>query len=130
MYNRLLGATNAVVGLADQFFSRLRQDLNFDIIGDFTLLYQEADEIEIRLGRRGEADLNFLEAKLDQMAKHTQLALMPHRLDQRLVSVAQVHAAPDRGLVDDLRRPLSVRQIDRFECLVFFSGDKCHVEFL
>ena len=36
-----------------------------------------------------------------------------HRLDQRLVAVAQVDGTPDRRLGDRLRRPLSIRQVDR-----------------
>ena len=44
----------------------------------------------------GKADLDFLVAHLHQQAEHAQLALRVHRLDQRLVAVAQVDAAPDR----------------------------------
>ena len=43
---------------------------------------------------------------------HPQLLVDVHRLDQRLVAVAQVHAAPARRPIDDLARPLPLRQRD------------------
>ena len=48
----------------------------------------------------GKADLDLLDADLDQHLEEAQLALRAHRLDQRLVAVAQVGAHPDRRLGD------------------------------
>jgi hypothetical protein len=48
----------------------------------------------------------------EQEAEHARLALRPHRVDQRLVAVAQVDGTPDRRLADGLRRPGAVGQVD------------------
>ena len=50
-----------------------------------------------------------LKPSFTSSVEHPALALGTHRLDQRLVAVAQVDAAPDRRLVDDLRRPAAGR---------------------
>ena len=85
-----------------------------------------ADKIEIRLRGRRKADLDFLEAELDQKIEHPALAIGPHRLDERLVAVAQIDAAPLRGAVDDLHRPAPVRQINGREGAVFVDGHAGH----
>ncbi len=126
MDNRLLGASDAVKGSLDQLVPRLGQHLDLHIIRNFVFFYQETDKIKIRLRSGREAHLDLLEAELHQMPEHTQLALMPHGFDQGLVPIAQIHAAPDRRLFNDLGRPLSVRQIDRRKSRVFFSGGKRH----
>ena len=78
-----------------------------------------AHEVEIGLRGGREADLDLLEAHAHQQVEHAALALGPHRLDQRLVAVAQIDAAPDRRALDDAGRPLSVGQVDRLERPVF-----------
>ena len=40
--------------------------------------------------------LDFLEAHVKQQLEHTLLAVMTHRIDQRLVAIAQIDRAPDR----------------------------------
>jgi len=56
-----------------------------------------ADEIEIGLrGGREKTDLDLLEAHLYQKVEHAPLALGAHRLDESLVAVTQIDAAPDR----------------------------------
>src|SRR5690606_13425349 len=81
-----------------------------------------AAEIEVGLRGRRKADLDLLEAHLHQGAEHAPLALGAHRLDQRLVAVAQVDGAPDRGTGDDGVRPGPVRQLDGREGLVLAHG--------
>ena len=58
-----------------------------------------ADEVEIGLGRRGKADLDFLEAHVAEQPEHAHLAVEIHRHDERLVAVAQVDAHQTGGLV-------------------------------
>jgi hypothetical protein len=67
----------------------------------------------------GKADLDFLEAHVEQQLEHARLAVVAHRVDQRLVAVAQVDRAPDRRLVDALARPGAVGQPDQRIGLVF-----------
>ena len=45
--------------------------------------------------------------------EHPALARRVHGLDQRLVAVAQIDAAPDRRPLDDLRGPTAINQINR-----------------
>jgi putative CocE/NonD family hydrolase len=47
----------------------------------------------------GKPIFDFLEAHVEQQAEHPRLAFVTHRVDQRLVAVAQVDRAPDRRLV-------------------------------
>ena len=93
----------------DQLGARLRQHLDGDILGHEIALDQLAHEIEIRLRSGGKANFDLLEAELDQKTEHTALALGPHRLDECLVAVAQIDAAPDRCPLDRTERPSAMR---------------------
>ena len=70
----------------------------------------------------GKADLDLLEAHVEQQVEHARLALVAHRVDQRLVAVAQVDRAPDRRLVDAFGRPGAVGETDQRIGLVFAGG--------
>jgi hypothetical protein len=112
VHDRLLGAGDGLVGPLDQVLAGLGQHLDDDVVGDATLLDQHPDEVEVGLRGGREADLDLLVAHLHEQLEHRQLAGGVHRLDQRLVAVAQVDRAPARGLRDLLRRPGAVRQLD------------------
>ena len=73
--------------------------------GTRLLLDDFAHEIEIGLRRGGKSDLDFLEADFHQHVEHAALAGRIHRFDQRLVAVAQIHAAPRRRRGDDAAGP-------------------------
>ena len=83
------------------------------MVGDPILLDELAHEIEIGLRRGGEAHLDLPETHAHQQFVEAPLAIGPHRLDERLVAVAQIDAAPDRRSGDDLIRPGPVGQGDR-----------------
>ena len=119
--DRLLGPGDALVGPLDQFLAALHQHLDRHVVGDQVLLDQLADEVEVGLAGRGEADLDLLEAHLHQGLEHAHLALGVHRVDQRLVAVAQVDAAPQGCLVDRLVRPGAVGEVDRPPRLVLLE---------
>jgi hypothetical protein len=95
-------------GARDQIVSRGGQHLDAHVVGDQALLDQRAHEVEIGLRRRGERHLDFLETDRHQSVEHAALARAIHRLDQRLVAVAQVGAAPERRARDGLVRPGSI----------------------
>ena len=65
MHDDVLGALASFKGAADQVIAGLYQDLNGDVIGNFIALDDFADKVEIGLGGRGEAHLDFLVAHLD-----------------------------------------------------------------
>ena len=83
-----------------QMFPRLGQDLNADIIRDMPALNQLTAEIEIGVRGRRETNLDFLETHFHQQLEHRHLAGAVHRFDKRLVAIAQVNTAPDRGCGD------------------------------
>src|SRR5258708_3794636 len=74
----------------DDLLARLRQHLDGHVVRNQALLDQLAHEVVIRLRRRRKTDLDFLVAHLDQQLEHPELAFRVHRLDQRLVTVAQI----------------------------------------
>ena len=64
------------------------------------MLNQVAQKIEFNLTCCRETNFDFLKAQLYQILEHFDLFFYYHRIYQRLVAVAQVHAAPGRGLLD------------------------------
>ena len=122
----LLGAFDRLEGALDQLRPALGQHLDRDAVGDAAVFDDRADEVEVGLRGGGKGDLDLLEPHAGQQVEHAVLAIDPHGLDQRLVAVAQIDGAPDRGLVDEARRPLAVRQDDRREGAVFVDGHIGH----
>ena len=99
----------------DQVLTGLGQHRDGHVVGDPVALDELADEREVGLARGREADLDLLVAHPDQEVEHRHLAARAHRVDERLVAVAQVGREPPRGLGDDLVRPGAVGQVDRRE---------------
>ncbi len=92
----------------DQLRPRLREHRDRHVVGDQLLLDEHAEEVE----GGGEADLDLLEAELDEQREEAALALRVHRVDERLIAVAQVGRAPDRRPVEHDVRPRPVGQVD------------------
>ena len=106
-------------GALDELRARLREDLDGDVGRDAPLLDDAAHEDVVGLGGGGEADLDLLEAHAHEGVEEARLALGPHGLDERLVAVAQVDAAPDGRSRDDGTRPTPVGETDRLEGTIF-----------
>jgi hypothetical protein len=104
-------------GPFDQLRAALGQHLDGDVVGDRVLLDDLADEVEVGLAGRGEPDLDLLVAHPDQQVEHPQLAGRAHRVDQRLVAVAQIDRAPQRGVLDHGVGPGAVGQPDLFHLI-------------
>ncbi len=102
------GAAQALVRPHDQVAPALCQDLDRHVGGNQVLVDELADEVVVRLARGREADLYLLEAHRDEGFEHLQLAGRVHRVDEGLVAIAQVHGAPDRGVLDLAVGPLAV----------------------
>ena len=117
-----LGARNGIHGAGDQLFPSLAEHLNGDGLGDAILRDDLANEIKIRLRCRGEAHLDFLKAKGQQQIPKAELFLGPHGIDEGLVTIPKVHAAPPRRLRDGPAGPLAIGQIDGLERPVFLKG--------
>ena len=69
-------------------------------------------EVEVRLRGRGETDLDLADAERDQQVEEPTLAGRVHRVDERLVPVAQVGGAPDRRSVEHAVGPRAIGEID------------------
>ena len=65
---------DALVGALDQLLAALREYLDRDVIGDPVLLDELADEVEVGLAGRREADFDLLEAHRDDGLEHPSLA--------------------------------------------------------
>ena len=132
-------ADQGLHGALDQVLARLGEHRDRHVLGDPVLLDQLADEAEVGLAGRREADLDLLVAHPHQEVEHRVLAGRRHRVDQRLVAVAQVRAQPARRLGHRPGRPGPVGQLDRREGAVAvdrhaagplgvaeWSGGGCH----
>jgi len=108
----LLRTGDGLVGAGDQVLARLRQDLDRDVIRDDVLLDELADEVEVGLTRRGEADFDLLVPHADEQLEHDALALGRHGVDEGLVAVAEVDGAPAGRLGDAGIGPGAVGQVD------------------
>jgi hypothetical protein len=97
----------------------LHKHLHMNVVRDVILFDQPADKREFGIGSGWESDLDLLEASAYQEVKHFQLLLHAHWHGKRLIAVAEVDAAPDRGLGDGAVWPLAIGQIDGVKGSVF-----------
>ena len=111
----------ALVGALDQVLAALGQHLDHHVVGDQVLFDELAHEVEVGLAGRREADLDLLEAHLDQHVEHAALAVRVHGIDEGLVAVAQVHRAPPGRHRGALIGPGPVGQRERQERLVLLE---------
>ncbi len=96
----------------DQLRPRLGEDLDRHVLRDQVLVDELAHEVEVGLGGRREPDLDLLEPAAHEQVEQPPLPRRIHRVDQRLVAVPQVHAAPPRRPSDHPGRPGPVGQRD------------------
>ena len=111
MDHGLFHALKRFEGAVDEMLARLHQHLHGYIVGNQVLLDEPAGEVKFNLRGAGEANFDFLEAAGYQQFEKAQLLLDGHRVNQRLVAVAQIDADPDRRFVYDLVRPGAVGQL-------------------
>ena len=88
-----------IKGLADDMLPGLGQHLNGHIIRNHVPLDQRPQELILRVGSRRETHLDLLKTDIHQHLKKFQLLFQAHGLDQGLVAVPQIHAAPHRRLL-------------------------------
>ena len=112
----------------DQILARLHQHLEPDVVRHALFLDQPAVEGEFRVRRRRKSDLDFLEADPHERLEQLQLLRNVHRHGQRLVAIAQIHAAPARRVGEYAVGPLPVRQMYRRKRTVFFRRIFLHGE--
>ena len=113
-------------GTRDDLVARLGQHLDGDVVRDQAPVDQLAQEVEIGLRGRREADLDLLETDAHEFLEHAQLAARVHGLDERLVAIAQIDAAPGGWLADGAGRPGTVGQVDRTGRVILGRGIAQH----
>ncbi len=101
--------------------SSLNKNLNSNVVGNVVLLNQLTANLVLGLRRARKSNLDFLKAHIAQRVEELQLFLKVHRVNKRLVSVAEIHAAPNRSLVNDLVRPCSVGNVNLLKGNVLFK---------
>ncbi len=122
----VLAALQCLKCLFDNMLSGLGKNLHGHIIGNKLPLDKRAAEFVFRIACRGKAYLYFLEAYLNQISEKFQFFLQAHRNDKRLISVAQIHTAPDRRLFDILLcRPVKAGE-RRHKIAAFIFVCICH----
>ena len=94
MYNRAFRTAHRLEGTTDNAFPRLRQYLNRHSVRNEIFFDQSTDKGIFRFRRSRKAYLNFLEAQFHQHEKKLYFRMQVHRLYKRLISVAQIYAAP------------------------------------
>ncbi len=122
MHDGSLRTLQRFVGAFDQLLTALHQHLNGDVVGNEVFFDQLAYEVEVGLAGGREANFDFLETHLDQRVEHPPLALRVHWVDECLIAVAQVDAAPNRRTLVHLVGPGAVVQHDRHQAFVFVEG--------
>ena len=115
----LLRADERLHRALDQILARLHEHLEPDIIQRALFFNEPAVERKLGVRRRGKADFDFLETDFDERLKQFQFLRHVHRHGERLVAVAQIHAAPARRVREDAVGPLPVGQVDRRERTIF-----------
>jgi hypothetical protein len=123
----------------DQISSSRGQDLNPNIIGNFIVLDQVLNKVEIRLRGSGIGDLDLLEPEGDEVTEETEFLGIGHgweasgfvrlghdhierselTISKTLVSISQVSRKPDRSLLLNSGGPLSLREWERLVWPVF-----------
>ncbi|MOA02470.1 hypothetical protein D3C78_1219230 [compost metagenome] len=103
----------------DEMAAGLRHDLNRHVIGNRTGFDKFAHVIKVGLRSGGKAYFDFLETDLDQQVEETTLAFGIHRLDQGLIAIAHIDAAPARRNGLDPAGPCAIRQIHGGEMSIF-----------
>jgi hypothetical protein len=126
VHDRAAGAAQRLVGALDQLLPALCQHLDRHIVGDQVLLDELPDEVEVGLAGRWEPDLDLLVSHADESVEHAPLALRRHRVDERLVAVAQIDRAPARSLRDDGGWPSAVGQVYAVRLFVRAVAPKRH----
>ena len=117
------GADQGLDGALDQVLAGLGQHRDRDVVGDLVALDELADEVEVGLAGRREADLDLLVAHLHEQVEHRQLAGRAHRVDRAPGCRRAGRWRASAGRVGDRPgRPGAVGQVDRRERAVALEG--------
>ena len=105
----------------------LRQHLDCHVIRNHVLLDQCAQELIFCLGCSRKTDLDHFESDIHEHLEEFQFLIQTHWLDQSLVAVSQVNAAPDRSLVDRIFLHSVITGLRRHKICLFVFLPVFHV---
>src|ERR1700720_4062432 len=108
MDNGTVTSPNRCEGASDQILAGLRQNLDGDVLWNAIFVNETADKIEISAGSRGETHLDFFKSHGPKRIKESSATPRAHLLDERLIAVAKIDAAPDRGPSDCCAGPAPI----------------------
>ena len=108
-------------------FPRLREYLDSDVVRYEPFLYEEAQEIEFRLGSGWKADFDLFEAHVEKKPVHIEFLADRHGVDQGLVPIPEIDAAPEGRGVDNTRGPPTVGKSDVLVRLVLVNRHSLHI---
>ncbi len=94
VHDHVFRAAHRLERALDDMRTRLRQHLNGHVVGDPAALDERAQKFVFRFTCRGKPDFDFLKADCNEQIEEIELGLQIHRLDERLIAVAQIHTAP------------------------------------
>ena len=100
----------------------LDENLDGHVVGDAVLFDDLADELEVWQRRSGKPDLDLLEAHANEGLEEPELAGRIHRVDEGLVTVAQIDAAPSRCLCQLPVGPGPIGELEGTEGRVLLEG--------
>ena len=123
MHNYFLDPLDRLESSLNQMFSALNQYLDTHIIRNHLPFNQLPEKIVLNLGSCGKTyfDLDLLEAQLHQHIEKFNFLFNNHRLDQSLIAIPQIYAAPYRCLHDLLAGPFSLWIIDNWYSFIPFK---------
>ncbi len=120
------GTLETLKGPADEVLSGLDENLDGDVFGNTVFLDEPTGELEFGFAGAGEAHLDLFKTDAGQHLEHLQFLVNAHGDGEGLVPIAKVDTAPDRGGLEGLIRPPSIRQGERRKGFIFCDGGALH----
>ena len=92
----------------DELRPGLREDGDSRVVRNEVVLDEEPGEVEVGLRGSRKSDLDLADPQRDQKVEEAALARRVHRVDERLVAVAEIRGAPDRRALEDAVGPRAI----------------------
>ncbi len=102
MNHRMGSPLHGFEGFADNMFPGLGQYLDGHILRYHIPLDQSPDKLIFRIRGGRKAHLYLFKTDVHKQPEKIQFIFQRHRVDQRLIAIPQVHAAPHRRLLDGI----------------------------
>ena len=125
MYDRFGRPGDGLECPLDQFLTALDEHLHRHVLRYQVFFDDVTDKLVVRRRRRRKTDFDFLDPDPDEGLEKRQLAGGVHRVDERLVAIAKVDAAPTGSSIELPRRPGPVGENERQGGVVLLERHSC-----